>query len=92
MPSAETEEARIDKWMRDIAPSTTLRKWFNHEPDKWDQFRQKYHDELNKSAALNELLLYLEEHKIVTLLFAAREEKYNHAIVLQQFVNNHLHS
>ena len=83
------EDARIDKWLKEIAPSTALRKWFNHEPEKWEQFRQKYHTELNQSAAFDELLSYLRENKIVTLLYAAREEKYNHAIVLQQFINDH---
>lgn len=84
------EDTRINKWLKEIAPSTELRKWFNHEPDKWEQFRRKYHAELNKSAALNELFTCIEEHKMVTLLFASKEEKYNHAIVLQQFINDHL--
>jgi uncharacterized protein YeaO (DUF488 family) len=84
------EEARIDKWLKDIAPSTTLRKWFNHEPDKWDQFRRQYHAELNGCAAFDELLIDLHQHKMITLLFAAKDENYNHAIVLQQFINDHL--
>ena len=84
------EDAKIDKWLKEIAPTTELRKWFNHEPDKWDQFRQKYNAELDKSTALDELLLDLNKHKTVTFLFSTREEKHNHAIVLQQFINDHL--
>jgi len=83
------EDARIDIWLKEIAPTTTLRKWFDHDPAKWDEFRQKYHAELDKSAAVDELLSYVHNHKVVSLLFAAKEEKYNHAIVLLQFINNH---
>ncbi|HWZ04650.1 MAG TPA: DUF488 domain-containing protein [Mucilaginibacter sp.] len=86
------EDARIDKWLKEIAPSTALRKWFNHEPDKWEQFRQKYHDELNASVALDELLADLKEHKTVTFLFSSKEEKINHAVVLKQFVADHSQS
>ncbi len=86
------EDARIDKWLKEIAPSTALRKWFNHEPEKWDQFRQKYHAELESSTALNELRADLHQHKNITLLFAAKNEDYNHAIVLQQFILDHLQS
>ena len=83
------EKAHIDKWMKEVAPSTVLRKWFNHEPDKWEQFRIKYHTELKDSPALKELFSYINENKTVTLLFGSKEEKYNHAIVLQQFITNH---
>lgn len=86
------EDARIDKWLKEIAPSTGLRKWFNHEPEKWDQFRQKYHAELDKSTALDELLTDLRTHQVVTFLFSSKEEKHNHAIVLKQFAADHLHS
>jgi uncharacterized protein YeaO (DUF488 family) len=83
------EKAHIDKWVKEVAPSTALRKWFNHEPYKWDQFRIKYHSELNSSSALKELFPYINENKTVTLLFGSKEEKYNHAIVLQQFITDH---
>jgi len=86
------EDARIDKWLKEIAPSTALRKWFNHEQDKWEEFRQKYHDELNASAALNELLADLKKHQTVTFLFASKEEKINHAVILKQFITDHSQS
>jgi len=86
------EDARIDKWLKEIAPSTALRKWFNHEPDKWEQFRQEYHDELKTSVALDELLADLKEHETVTFLFSSKEEKINHAVVLKQFVADHSQS
>jgi uncharacterized protein YeaO (DUF488 family) len=82
------ENARIDKWLKEVAPSTTLRKWFDHDPEKWDQFRQKYHAELSGSAALGELLSYVDKHKTITLLFAAKDQEHNHAIVLLQFITD----
>jgi len=86
------EGAHIDIWLKEIAPSTALRKWFNHEPEKWEEFRRKYHDELNVSKAFSELTSNLRKHKTITLLYAAKEEKLNHAIVLQQFINDHSQS
>jgi len=83
------EDAHIDKWLKEIAPSTELRKWYDHDPVKWDQFQRKYYAELNASAALDELFADLHQHKIVTFLFSSREEKINHAIVLKQFVLDH---
>ena len=83
------EDARIDKWLKEVAPSTTLRKWFNHEVEKWDEFRRRYHTELNRSPAFAELLTLLKEHKTATFLFSSREETHNHAIVLKQFVADH---
>ena len=50
------ERAQVDKWLKEVAPSTELRKWFNHDPEKWEAFREKYHKELTGSAAFAELL------------------------------------
>jgi uncharacterized protein YeaO (DUF488 family) len=83
------EAARIDKWLKEIAPSTALRKWYDHDPARWDVFRQKYWDEVSTSPALNELLADLQQHKTVTFLFSSREEKINHAVVLKQFLEDH---
>ena len=82
-------DAKIDKWLKEIAPSAGLRKWFNHESEKWDEFRRRYHAELNDSAALNEILALLKEHESITFLFASKEEKHNHAVVLKQFVTDY---
>jgi uncharacterized protein YeaO (DUF488 family) len=84
------ENTHIDIWMKDVSPSTELRKWFNHDPAKQDEFRHKYHAEINGSAAFGELLKTVREHKTVTFLYASKEEHYNHAIVLRQFVNDSL--
>lgn len=84
------EDIHIDHWLKEISPSTALRKWFNHEAGKQDAFRMRYHEELKSSAALEELRKFLKEHHTVTLLYASKDEKYNHALVLKQFIVNYL--
>lgn len=76
------EKAKVDKWLKDIAPSTELRKWFNHEPEKWKQFVTKYHQELKGSSALKELCADLREHKQVTMLHGAKDKEHNQAKAL----------
>ncbi len=79
------DEARIDVWMKDIAPSSALRRWFNHDPEKWQAFQQKYVKELEGSATLDELRRLAQRCRI-TLLFAARDEQHNNAVVLQSLL------
>jgi uncharacterized protein YeaO (DUF488 family) len=81
------ERAQVDKWLKEAAPSAELRKWFNHEPEKWEAFRAKYHAELGGSAAFAELLEDIHRHKTVTLLYGARDEQHNDAVALEQFLN-----
>jgi uncharacterized protein YeaO (DUF488 family) len=80
------ENAHIDLWLKEIAPSTDLRNWFNHEPEKWKEFCTKYKAELKGSAAMAELRSVVRAHKDVTLLYGAKNEEYNQAIVLQGMV------
>ena len=80
------EGAHIDKWLKAVAPSTELRKAFNHMVDKWEKFKIAYHTELKNSPAVSELFDDIREHQTVTLLFAAKDEHHNHALVLQQFI------
>ena len=79
-------KAHVDKWLKEVAPSTGLRKWFNHDPEKWRQFCTRYRAELNGSEAFDELLNEIEEHKSVTLLFGARDEEHNDAVALLRFI------
>jgi uncharacterized protein YeaO (DUF488 family) len=83
-PRGMTKEAvKIDLWMKDIAPSDTLRKSFSHDVKKWPAFQKKYRNELKKKAALLAELKKMEkEHEIVTLLFGAKDEEHNQAVVL----------
>jgi uncharacterized protein YeaO (DUF488 family) len=80
------EEGHIGLWLKEAAPSTTLRQWFNHEADKWKDFIQKYKTELQDSGALDKLAGIVEEHKTITLIYSAKEEKYNQAAALQSFL------
>jgi uncharacterized protein YeaO (DUF488 family) len=82
------EDAHIDKWLKEIAPSNALRKWFNHEPEKWQQFKTKYHAEISGSAALAELRADMHKHTVITLLYAAKDEKHNQALALQQLLQH----
>ena len=80
------EKARIDLWLKDIAPSNELRKWFAHDPDKWPAFKAKYLQELkSKNEALSELHSKLKEGA-VTLIYAARDEQHNEAVILQELI------
>ena len=79
-------EAKIDYWAKAVAPSNELRKWYGHEPEKWDQFRQRYFLELDANAeALAELRTHLESGT-VTLLFSSKETRLNNASALKEYL------
>lgn len=80
------EEANVDMWMKDIAPSSTLRKWFAHDATKWNTFKTKYKAELKQSKNIENLLSSLQQHKTITLVYAAKDTKHNHAIVIKEFL------
>ncbi|HKO81372.1 MAG TPA: DUF488 domain-containing protein [Chitinophagaceae bacterium] len=80
------ENAPIDRWVKSAAPSTELRKWFAHDPAKWETFQKKYKEELKKTGALDELIAYTQKYKKVTLLYAAKDKQHNQAIVLQELL------
>jgi len=76
-------EAKIDLWLKDIAPSNELRKWFAHDPKKWHDFQKKYRLELkNKKELIAQILLLEKKEKTVTLLYAAKDAEHNNAVVL----------
>ena len=79
------DRAKIDLWLRDVAPSNELRRWFNHEPEKWDEFRRRYFAELTESGAARSVLEEASRSK-VTLLFAAKDEERNNAVALREFL------
>lgn len=77
------DAAAIDLWMKAIAPSTELRKWFNHDPRRWEGFRKRYRAELHERAnELDELRAHAAKHRL-TLLFGARDSLHNQAVVLK---------
>lgn len=79
------EKARIDLWLKDVAPSTELRRWFQHDPEKWLEFKKRYRTELKRSSALAELR-NLSRQGDVTLVYAARDQLHNEAVVLRQIL------
>ncbi len=83
------EKAHIDLWLKDIAPSTALRQWFGHEPEKWPEFKKRYTTELKSNPALDELKRQIREAEgNVTILYAARDELHNEAVVIQQILSH----
>jgi uncharacterized protein YeaO (DUF488 family) len=80
---------RIDDWVPGVAPSDELRRWFAHVPERWEEFRRRYRDELAGNPALDRLL-ELAAERPVTLVFAARDTERNNAVVLQELLQEHL--
>ncbi len=87
------QEAKIDGWWKEAAPSPQLRKWFHHAPDRWDEFKELYKRELHsKKETIVELISKLDEDKPLTLLYGAKDKKHNHAKVLKQFIEESIQS
>jgi len=80
------EDAHIDLWLREIGPSTELRKWFNHDPARWSEFQRRYHAELKEQTALLEMITQQAKTRPVTLLYSAKDEQHNQAVALQSFL------
>ena len=83
------ENARLDAWLRDLAPSDALRKWFHSRPAAWEMFKKRYLAELNEpvaAAALQELYDLARRKNLVTLLFASRNQERNNATVLRDLI------
>ena len=81
------EKARIDEWMKEIAPSDELRNWYRHEDAKWDEFRNSYFSELETKKELVDRLRQKSRNKDVTLLFSTRAEK-NNAVALKEYLES----
>ena len=81
------EKAKIDLWMKSVAPSSDLRKWFGHVPERFPEFTKRYKAELAESGALDDLRKVLSEHPDATLLFAAHDEEHNNAVVLKELLS-----
>jgi uncharacterized protein YeaO (DUF488 family) len=80
------ERAAVDLWLKDVAPSPELRKWFGHDPAKWEQFERRYWKELQGRKEAVELLRHKAQQGTVTLVYAARDEEHNGAVALQSFL------
>lgn len=80
------DEAGIDEWLKEIAPSDELRKWFGHDPARWEEFRRRYREELEAHGELLERLRSEARKGTVTLLFAAKDAEHNNVVVLQEML------
>jgi uncharacterized protein YeaO (DUF488 family) len=80
------EAAQVNSWAKEVAPSTELRQWFHHDPSQWKEFVKRYKAELKASHALDALVEEIKKHKTVTLLYGAKDEQNNQAVVLRDLL------
>ncbi len=84
------EEARLSSWLKDIGPTAQLRRWFGHDPSRWEEFRKRYERELqtrDKQAVLRDLA-EKSRHGVITLVFGAKDRERNNAVVLKDLIGN----
>jgi uncharacterized protein YeaO (DUF488 family) len=79
-------DAAIDHWAKELAPSTALRKWFGHDPDRWEEFRRRYAIEIKEHRDELDRLRHLVREGVVTLVYAAHDEAHNDAVVLRELL------
>jgi uncharacterized protein YeaO (DUF488 family) len=79
-------DAAINEWMKEIAPSTELRKWFGHDPSRWQEFRRRYQSEIQRHPEQFDRLRKLAQHGRITLVFSAHDEAHNDAVVLKNLL------
>jgi uncharacterized protein YeaO (DUF488 family) len=83
------ERAAVDLWLKDVAPSPDLRKWFGHDPARWEQFQERYRQELREKKDAVRLLKQKGKKGTVTLVYAARDEEHNGALALKRLLQGH---
>jgi uncharacterized protein YeaO (DUF488 family) len=81
---------RIESWLKDVAPSTDLRKWFSHDPAKWDEFRRRYFDELKANPEAWRPILEAARRGTVTLIYSSHDPDHNNAVALRKFLQGRL--
>jgi uncharacterized protein YeaO (DUF488 family) len=83
------ERAAVDLWLKEVAPSPELRKWFGHDPARWEQFQDRYWKELEVKEEAVRLLKQKDKQGAITLVYAARDEEHNGALALKRFLDGH---
>lgn len=83
------EEAKLGAWAKELAPSAELREWYDHDPARWDAFREKYEAELKENEAVHAFMDAHAKEPVITLLFAAKEEALSNAAVLKAYLEKH---
>jgi len=79
---------KVDLWLKEIAPSNELRKWYSHDPKKWNRFRERYFKELGDRKELVDSIIQKTKEGTVTLLYSSKEEKLNNAVALKEYIEN----
>lgn len=80
------EHARADLWLKDVAPSDALRRWFHHEEPRFEEFVRRYRSELDTNPAVADLRDVVASHPVVTLLYGAKDQEHNQAVVLRDYL------
>lgn len=80
------EDADLDEWMKDAAPSPDLRKWFGHDPEKWEEFKRRFFKELDKKPESLKPLVQRAKKGRITLVYGSKEERYNNAVALKEYL------
>ena len=81
-------ELHLDDWLKDVAPSTELRKWFSHDPKRWEQFRRKYFVELDRAPKVCQPILQAARKGTVTLLYSSHDAEHNNAVALKDYIED----
>lgn len=88
----EKEQAALDEWAKDLAPTVHLRKWWGHDPALWIEFQKQYRAELRHNKAVAAFVENHDDKKAITLIYGAKDTEHNHAIVLQEYLNQQYES
>lgn len=85
------EKAKVDLWVKEIAPSTELRRWYGHNPKKWTEFKSRYAAELETNPGIVEEILGEVQAGVVTILYSSKEEQLNNAVALKEYIESIIH-
>ena len=84
------DKVKLDMWLKEIGPSTDLRKWFGHDPNKWSEFKDKFFQELDQKKELTDQIVARAKEGDVVLLFGAKDEEHNNAVALKEYIDNRM--
>ncbi|VVB65241.1 Uncharacterised protein [uncultured archaeon] len=84
------DKVKLDMWLKEIGPSNELRKWFGHDPDKWDEFKDKFFQELDQKDELIDQIVAKAKEGDVVLLFGAKDEEHNNAVALKEYIDTRM--
>lgn len=83
------KDLQLDKWMKEIAPSDKLRQWFDHDPEKFEEFRRRYQQELDSNGERVRQLAEIARNQDLTLVYGAKDREHNQAVVLKEYLENY---